>query len=104
MNQPKIQIKDLYLISAILILVVVVANIWNLISNWTSMNLPAKISFIAGSIFFEVVLFTMFYLLWKVTPKFENIVDDKDLDNILKNIEKGGREKNVRKIKKEKTF
>lgn len=92
----QIQIKDFYGVASILMIIVVIANIWNLTVNWNFMNLASKISFIAGSIFFQLLLFGLFFGLWKTTPKIGKIVEDKVLDDILKNIEGGS---NVRKIK-----
>lgn len=107
MEQPKIQMKDFYGIASILMIIVVAANIWNLTSNWGLMNLPSKISFIAGSIIFQLLLFGLFFGLWKSTPRIGNIVEDKVLDDVLKNIEniqsiQKEVDENVRKQKKEK--
>lgn len=93
----QLQIKDFYGIASILLLIVVGANIWNLTVNWSMMNLAGKISFIAGSIFFQILLVVLFVGLWKTTPKIGKIVEDQVLDDILKNIEGGT---NVRQIQK----
>lgn len=90
MKSPNIQIKDIYGSSSILMLIVVCANIWNLTINWSNMNIPGRISFIFGSILFQLMFVTLFFILWKSTPKIGKIVEDKVLDDILDNIEKKG--------------
>lgn len=100
MKIPQINIKDFYLVASVLMIIVVGANIWNLTINWDLMNIAGKISFIAGSVFFQLLLFALFFGLWIATPKIGKIVEDKTLDDILKNIEGGV--SNVRK-EKEKT-
>jgi hypothetical protein len=94
MKKPKIQIKDIYGLSSILMIIVVCANLWNLIINWNTMNLPGKISFIAGSILFQLMFVTLFFILWKVTPKIGNIIEDKMLDDILEHIKTNQKEVN----------
>lgn len=98
----KIQIKDIYLISAILMAIVVIANSWNLIVNWNIMNIPGRISFIAGSVLFQLLLFGMFILLFKNTPRIGKIVDDSELDKILSNIENTKEVKQIGTFQKEK--
>jgi len=77
-----IPMKKLYGLMGFLMCVVTIANIWNLISNWAIMNLPSKISFIAGSVLFQGLFAVMFVWLYKITP--DMTINNSDLDDLLK--------------------
>jgi len=84
-----ISMKKFYGIGAILFSIVVIANLWNLVRNWGIMNLPAKISFIAGSILFQCLLVALFLGLKKAVP--DMTIKDNNLDDLLKEY-KGGKD------------
>lgn len=82
-----ISMKQFYLYASILMVVSVIFNIWNLVSAWALMNLPAKFSFIFGNIFFQLLLIGMFIGMYRVTPDMI-LKDNPELDDVLKKLEK----------------
>jgi len=77
----KINIKTFYSVGAGLFFCVVLFNIWNLVISWNVWNLPTKLSFIFGSIIFQIMLASLFLYLWKITP--DMITDDKSIDKLF---------------------
>lgn len=76
-----LDIKKFYLLGAGLFACVIFFNIWNLVISWKIWNLPMTLSFIFGSIFFQLLLCVFFIYMWKNTP--DMITDDKSLDKIM---------------------
>jgi hypothetical protein len=91
--------KTFYGIGSILFSGVFVMNVWNFLITYQVMNLPNKISYLAGNIFFNLLLATLFIGLWKVTP--QEIVNNKELDNMLIKYSEGGKD-GITKQKKRK--
>lgn len=66
-----IDLKKIYLFACGIILIIVSAGVWNLITVWPILNLPSKISSIAGLVF-QAIFFLIFYNMYKTTPSFLN--------------------------------
>jgi TctA family transporter len=81
-----ISMKQFYGIAGGLMVIVFIANCWNLIVSWSNMNLPGRIAFIFGSILFNILLSILFIGLYKITPS--QIIDNSKLDDLLKQYEK----------------
>jgi hypothetical protein len=88
MNIPTLSMKKFYIIAGILMLLSVIFSIWNLTTGWVIMNLPAKLSFIFGTILFQLLLVVLFFGMWKVMPD-TTIKDNKELEELLETM-KGG--------------
>ena len=84
MNLPNLNLKTFYLLAWIAMLIVVLANIWNLTNIYSNLTLPGKVSYIAGSICFQGLLFILFLGLWKNMPG--KIIDDSKLSDLMDEI------------------
>jgi len=73
--------RKFYKIAAWLMVIVVVANTWNLLKTWDITNLPTKISMIAGSILFNMLLVGLFIFLYRGTPDLE--IQNKEIAGLL---------------------
>jgi hypothetical protein len=80
-----ISIKDFYLIAGVLMIVSVAGSIWNLVLIWNNITIGAKVSSIAGGIFFQCLLCVLFLGLYKTTPK--QMIPDSSLDNLVQEIQ-----------------
>lgn len=76
-----ISMRKFYKIASWLMVIVVVANTWNLLKTWDITNLPTKISLIAGSILFNVLLVALFIGLYRMTPDME--IQNKEIAGLL---------------------
>lgn len=81
----KINLKLFYLIGAVLMGLVVIFNFWNLIVNWEYFNLPNKLSFIFGSIFFQFLIGAIFLFMYKNTP--QEFLNDTEIDKLIKEVQ-----------------
>lgn len=82
-----IDMKKFYGIASILMVISFLGNLWNTITVWNAMTTGAKIANIAGSLLFNILLFALFYGLWKITPSMSSsakIIDNPDLDALIK--------------------
>lgn len=62
-------------------------NVWNIAILWDGLTMGAKIAQIAGSVLFNLLLFILFWGLWKVTPSSTSTaktIESPDLDAIIK--------------------
>ena len=82
-----INFKNFYLILAIVMLIIVLANIWNLISNWAILVLPSKISSI-GEIIFNFMFVALFFYLYKTT--IDMTPDEDKINEFINEKLKGG--------------
>ena len=86
----KINIKLIYLISFIVLLIVAVTNLWNLVIVWGNLTFPAKISTIFGGIVFQLLLSGIFFSLYRTIPKDPEVMfNNPELDKWVKNLEEG---------------
>lgn len=87
MKTVKIDLRVFYLVGAILMFISFLANLYNLTILWGNLNVGGKISFIAGSLLFQLLLCSMFFWLWKVTPKSSmTIQDNPELDKFVEEL------------------
>jgi len=82
----KFNIKTFYLILGIAMLISFGGNLWNLILVWKFITIGAKITSIAGSLFFNIMFSMLFFTMYKSTPDME--VSNTALDDIVKEIKK----------------
>ena len=64
---------------------VVFFNLWNLLANYKNMNLPSILSFIFGSLIFQMLIAIMLLVFYKNTP--EAIIESKELERMLEEYE-----------------
>lgn len=84
-----ISIRDFYLIGAILMLISFLANLYNIVSIWQILTLASKISSVAGTLLFNLLLCSMFFWLWKTTPKNPMMIQENpELDKFIEEISK----------------
>ena len=97
-----IQIRNIYFVGSILMIVTMIANIWNLFVNWGVMNVAGRISFIFGSVLFQMLIAISFYVFYKITPKIPQIADvneNPQIKNILESFSKEFKKSNGGKSK-----
>lgn len=84
-----IQIKDIYLIGALLSFGLIGFNIWNFVLTYAIMNLPSKLSYIFGSILFQILFLVFFIVLYFQTPRVTKMLDNNEIEDLIKTM-KGG--------------
>ena len=83
-----INMKTIYGISSIVMLLVIIFNLWNLYASWNLMILPAKLSYIFSSIIFNLIFFIMFLGLYKMTPREDKTLNEDQIKEIFKDYDK----------------
>lgn len=90
-----LSLKNFYLVGGILMLVATLGAIYNLYLIWEDVTLGFKISNFAGSILFQALIAIFFLGLYKITPSASNqVVDNKNLDELVKNLQNKNLSKN----------
>jgi len=88
----KFNIKTFYLIGMILMLISSLGSIWNLIIIWEKINIGSKISSLAGSVLFQLLIFGFFLFMYKQSsniPDMNMTIQNQNLDKLLKEIQGG---------------
>ena len=80
-----ISMKKFYLLAGILMLIAFFANLWTLSHSWTLMLWGGRISFIFGTLLFELLLISLFFGMWKMTPQLD--IKSVDLSSVLNDFE-----------------
>ena len=80
----QIQIRQFYLLGAILMVFSLIGSLWNCIAVWHLLNnFGAKLSQVCGCLF-QFLWFGLFFYLYKLTPRQQpRIVESKELDDYL---------------------
>lgn len=66
-----IDMKKVYLIAVVLLLISVLGNVYGLYLNWNMLNTGGKISGVAG-IGFTCIIVVIFWQMYKSTPSLQN--------------------------------